>query len=94
MVPNIRKELIPQMAKTAYGSDFKDLVLADMKANRLSVHGAAKKHQINHNTIYNWLRNEDPQLKAALKEIRELKAENKVMLQLIKKLSVDFKKKS
>ena len=75
-----------------YKQVFKDEVIKDMKDNNLSVHQLAKKYKISPKSVYAWLDKKDPELKKVLKENRQLKAENNLMVQLIKKLAVDSKK--
>ena len=63
-----------------------------MKDNGLTTYEVAKKHKLSPKTVYNWLNNVNPDMKDVLKENRQLKAEVKVLVELIKKLSVDCKK--
>jgi len=71
----------------------KQEILANMKQSGLSVYEVAKKHEISPRTIYGWLNKTDINLKEILKENRQLKAENEVLIRLVKKLSADIKKK-
>ena len=84
------------MAKQ-YNQNFKDQILVDMKQSGLSVYEAAKKYQVNANTIYRWLdqsagSNSD-QVRSLIKENRQLKREVKMLCSLVKKFSAESAKK-
>ena len=79
-----------------YDQSFKDQILVDMKTNGLSAHEAAKKHKVNVNSIYNWLKESKTDgvtLRQTLKELKEVKAQNEVLCALVKKFSLDSIKK-
>lgn len=83
------------MANKIYDANFKEAILRDMRESGLSVYEAAKKYEVTPNTIYRWLEQTNlVKNKDLIKEIRSLKAENKILLDLIEKLSIRAKKKT
>ena len=76
--------------------EIKNKILDDIKANSLSVAQASKKWKVSPKTIYNWQDevSSPSKIKSLKKENRELKADCKAYIKLIRQLSVSLKKKN
>lgn len=74
--------------------EIKDQILHRIKNEGVSVSQASKDHGVCAKTIYSWLRSGAASTSISILEVAQLKRENKVLLEMVGRLTMEKQKQS